>query len=317
MSGMKFRRTCSACNATFFSPDRKATLCAKCMKKRAAKHMQAAQARATAQPTRFASASNPQGAQAVRPQKGPRLPRSTVLTPEIRQRIIEVFQAEYANSNRRLREVHARIAEKLWVKRKLVADVLRELAQTQIELAPELRERAIEMYRRFVETGYRPEGGRRRVISKALGIPYRQVAAIIREWSFSEYAKSPTPTLSRQQLFEVEKAYWREIEQQRYRLTELPDRIAEQLGYATRWQILRWLDVLHDDERLFAGVPDPPPEVQQKIIDQYKEYLALPAPPEQGLHFTIAQRIGTVTPRQVHKVLQSYRHRRRAEYPLL
>jgi hypothetical protein len=313
MSVMKFRRTCSACNATFFSPDRRAALCAKCMR-RAAKHVSSAHAKA---PARAHSVSNLQSAQAVRPQRGPRPPKSAVLTPEIRQRIIEIFQAEYSNTDLRLRDVHARIADRLWVKRKLVADVLRDLTQPQAELAPELAERAVEMYRRFVETGHRPEGGRRRAISNALGIPYKQVASLIRQWSLSEYAKSPTPNLSRQQLFEVEKAYWNEIERQRYRLTEMPDRIAEQLGYVTRWQVLRWLDVLHDDERLFDSVPNPPPQVQQQIIDQYKQYLASPAPPELGLHFTIAQRIGTVTPRQVHKVLQSYRHRRRAEYPLL
>jgi hypothetical protein len=150
-----------------------------------------------------------------------------------------------------------------------------------------------------------------------LGISFRQVAKIIREWSQAEYAKSPTPQPSRQQLFEIEKAYWRELGLQRYRLTEIPAKIAEELGYVTRWQVLRWLDVLHDDECAFANVPDPPPEIQEKIIEYYKQYLASPNPPELGLHYTISQMFENLTPRQVHKVLQHYRHMKRAEYPLL
>jgi hypothetical protein len=69
------------------------------------------------------------------------------------------------------------------------------------------------------------------------------------------------------------------------------------------------------NERLLF-VPDPPTEVQQQILDAYMEYLAAPAPPEHGLHYSIAGRIGKVSPRQVHKVLQKYRHKMRAEYPL-
>jgi hypothetical protein len=39
------------------------------------------------------------------------------------------------------------------------------------------------------------------------------------------------------------------------------------------------------------------------------------APPDKGLHQTIAEQIGgTLKPRQVHKVLQNYRHERRAAY---
>src|ERR1700755_3325818 len=53
MSGMKFRRTCTVCNATFFSPDRKAAYCLKCMKKRVVKHVPA-EARAVAAAPRVA-----------------------------------------------------------------------------------------------------------------------------------------------------------------------------------------------------------------------------------------------------------------------
>ena len=62
---------------------------------------------------------------------------------------------------------------------------------------------------------------------------------------------------------------------------------------------------------------EPPEEVQQQILDAYQAYLQAPEPPEHGLHYSIAGQIAKVSPRQVHKVLQNYRHRRRAEYPLI
>jgi hypothetical protein len=322
MSGMKFRRTCSACNATFFSPDRKASLCLKCSKKRAIKHVRAvatAEAKVAAEPLRVAPrpVMRSDGAIAPARKKGPRPPKASVLTPELRERILECYEKEYSNQQGRLREVNAQIAEKLWVKRKLVADVIRDVTQARAQLTNELRVRAIEMYQRFVENGHRPEGGRRRAISSAFGVPYKQVMNLIREWSLAEYSKSPTPSPDRQQLFEVEKVYWKELHLKRYRLTELPLKIAEELGYITRWQVLRWLDVLHDDERVFANVPDPPQEIQEQILAAYTDYLESDSPPEHGLHYTIASRIDKVTPRQVHKVLQSYRHQMRSEYPMI
>ena len=319
MSGMKFRRTCSVCNATFFSPDRKAAYCLKCLKKRVVKHVPS-EARAVAETARV----SPRPFTPPRPtlgepsrQRPARVAKIAALTPELRLRVIEIYEAEYADGPVQTREVHAQIANKLWLKRQLVADVIREITQAKVALTDELKTRAIEMYQRFVESGHRPEGGRRRAISSALGLPYKQVMKIIREWSMAEYETSPTPNPSRLQLFEIEKMYWNELNQQRYRLTELPSKIAEQLGYVTRWQVLRWLDVLHDDERAFSNVPDPLPEAQQQILEAYVEYLRSPAPPEHGLHYSIAGQIAKVSPRQVHKILQNHRHKMRAEYPLI
>jgi hypothetical protein len=317
MSGMKFRRTCSVCNATFFSPDRKAAYCLKCLKKRVVKHVPS-EAKAVAETTRVAPRSFPSPRPSLGEpsrQRPPRVAKMATLTPDLRRRIIEIYEAEYAEGPVQTREVHAQIAGKLWIKRQLVADVIREITQSKVALTDELKARAIEMYQRFVESGHRPEGGRRRAISSALGLRYKQVMKVIREWSMAEYETSPTPNPSRLQLFEIEKMYWDELNRQRYRLTELPSKIAEELGYVTRWQVLRWLDVLHDDERAFANVPDPPPEAQQQILDAYVEYLRSPAPPEHGLHYSIAGQLAKISPRQVHKVLQNHRHRMRAEYP--
>lgn len=315
---MKFRRTCASCNATFFSPDRKASLCLKCSKKKVVKHIPApvrVEAKGAVQPVR-AVPRPPQPAVPKR-HKGPRAPKTAVLTPELRKRIMELYRSEYSSRELRLKETHAEIADKLWVKRQLVADVLKDVLHTDNELTPELRQRAIEMYQRFVESGHRPDGGRRRAISAALSVPYKQVMNLIREWSLTEYSQSPTPSPSRQQLFEIEKAYWGELERQSSRLTEMPQKIAEELGYVTRWQVLRWLDVLHDDERAFVNVPDPPEETKEQIVEAYLGYLSHNSPPEHGLHYTLSKEIGKVTPRQVHKVLQTFRHSKRAEYPLV
>jgi len=81
--------------------------------------------------------------------------------------------------------------------------------------------------------------------------------------------------------------------------------------------VLRWLDVLHDDERVFSNVPEPTQEIQDEIVQAYIEYLNSDSPPEHGLHYTIAGKIAKVTPRQVHKILQNYRHKMRSEYPLI
>jgi len=319
MSGMKFRRTCSVCNATFFSPDRKAAYCLKCLKKRVVKHIPS-EARAVAETSRVAPrpVSAPRQALSESSRQRPaRVAKITTLTPELKRRVIEIYEEEFATRPVQTREVHAQIANKLWLKRQLVADVIREITQSKVALTDELKTRAIEMYQRFVESGHRPEGGRRRAISSALGLPYKQVMKIIREWSMAEYETSPTPNPSRQQLFEIEKMYWNELIKRRYRLTELPSKIADELGYVSRWQVLRWLDVLHDDERAFANVPDPAPEAQQQILDAYTEYLNSTAPPEHGLHYSIAGQIAKVSPRQVHKVLQNHRHKMRADYPLV
>jgi hypothetical protein len=246
-----------------------------------------------------------------------RAPKIAQLTAELRERILDLYREQYAGKKVQTREIHTQIANKLWLKRQLVADVIRDLVQPKVTLTDDLRARAVEMYKRFVESGHRPDGGRRRAISAALGLPYKQVMKAIREWSMAEYSKSPNPNPTRQQLFEIEKTYWKELNNRRYRLTEFPDRIAGELGFVTRWQVLRWLDVLHDDQHAFDNVPEPAAEVKEQILKAYVEYLASATPPEHGLHYSIAGQIPKVSPRQVHKVLQSYRHQMRSDYPLI
>ena len=330
MSGMKFRKSCDLCNVTFFTPNRNALYCAKCGKKMGvADPVPAATpsvkpVRATAGPQARSRSAAPAEAVAAKPRgpvlvkkskKGPRPPKPTELTPELREKILSAFTEANGEHQGSVRDLHARIAEKLWVRRWMVAEVIQDLSSTETKLAPDQRAEAAELYRQMVENHDRPAGGRRKTIASQLNAPIKEVILAVRDWARKQEVDSPTPRLSRQQLFEIEKAYWNEIETARYTLEELPARIAENLGFANRWQVLRWIDVLHDDPRAFENVPEPEPEQRQAIVDAYVDYLAQSTPPEKGLHQTISDRFeGAVKPRQVHKVLQNYRHDRRQNY---
>jgi hypothetical protein len=197
----------------------------------------------------------------------------------------------------------------------MVAEVIQDLTARQARLNTDQRTEAAELYREMVEGHVRPAGGRRRTIAAQLNVPVKEVILAVRDWARRQEAESPSPRLSRQQLFEIEKAYWNAISAAEEPLAELPEYLAGKLGFANRWQVLRWIDVLHDDPKAFENVPDPAPEVRQQIIDAYVEYLGAEAPPEKGLHQTIAEQLGgSLKPRQVHKVLQTHRHDRRANY---
>jgi len=315
---MKFRLQCAGCGATFFAPDRKARRCPKCVKKGASKKgfVETKLEGVKSLATRLGIKPDRPLNKEPKPHAPQRQPKAVVLTPELREQVTQIYREQFAGSAAPAGEIIAQISDRLWLQRKAVGHVVNKLIHPDAPITPELKERIIEMYKGYVERSERPAGGRRRTISGAVGIPLRQVINIVYEWSLSQYAQSPTPELSREQRFEVEKIYWAEMGNQRYRYSELPAKMAERLGYVTVYQISRWLDTLHDDPVRFDNVPDAPPEVEQQILEAYRQYLAAPQPPEQGLHLTIANQVGAVSARQVHKILQRYRYQRRDEYPL-
>lgn len=333
---MKFRKSCDLCNVTFFTPNRNALYCAKCAKKMGVAEPTTSQAaapapggksaRAAVAPAGRARAQVGEQAEAAAPKprgpvlvkkakKGPRPPKPSELTPELRDRIAEAFKETNGEQKASVRDLHATIAEKLWVRRWMVAEVVQELSSTEARLSSEQRSEAAELYRQMVEAHERPAGGRRKSIAASLNVPLKEVILAVRDWARRQEAESPTPRLSRQQLFEIEKRYWEEIDRGRYPLDDFPARLAEELGFANRWQVLRWIDVLHDDPHAFDNVPEPTPEARQQVVDAYRAYLDSETPPEKGLHQTIAEQLeGAVKPRQVHKILQNYRHDRRESY---
>jgi hypothetical protein len=322
---MKFRLQCSSCGTVFFATDRKARYCQKCIKKRPAKTAAVPAptvSKTTAPPARpparlIAKATRVAGA-AVKTHKEPeRKPAKAVEpTPELIARIEKIYREEFEGKELLRSEIVKQISDRVWLKRTVVSGLIQKLEQPEIELTSEMKAQIIELYEGYVRKGERPENGRRKTISLTLNIPYHQVKDVVYRWSLSQYEMSPTPELSRDQKFDMEKIYWNELKQNRYRLNELPEKIAEQAGFATSYQVSRWLDMLYDDDRKFEHIEDPSDEIVQRIREGYLQYLSASKPPELGLHTTIAQQIGGITPRQVHKVLQQFRKELRATYPL-
>lgn len=312
MSGMKFRLKCADCGATFFAPDRRARFCPKCARSQPARATSAKPSAPSGAP------SNPPKPQfaAQKPRQPARPAKLAELTPELTERITQLYQERYAGQELDWRTAVKQLSDELWLKRQLIAQQLHLLQRPIREVTPELQAQLIAQYRGYIERLERPPGGRRRAISRATGVPYEIVRQTVYNWLTAESAKSPTPELSRLQLFQIEQRYLAELEQQRYRLSELPAQIAAQLGFATPWQVARWIDQLHDDEQRLAHHPALTPEQEARVIAAYRAYLQAPQPPEHGLHFTLAQQIGGLSQSQVYRALLRFRHQQRAAYPL-
>jgi hypothetical protein len=68
------------------------------------------------------------------------------LTPELRERILELYRSEGTAAPRPWRELRAKISEQLWVKPQLIAEAVQGWRRTQAALTEEQKARAIEMY---------------------------------------------------------------------------------------------------------------------------------------------------------------------------
>ncbi|MEW6734147.1 MAG: hypothetical protein AB1489_22670 [Acidobacteriota bacterium] len=319
MSSMKFRRSCASCNATFFASDRKASYCPKCARKKPEPRPQPSRT-ITTTPTRpqaprahstapvAKAPSKPRPASSPAPRRNLRLPKITELTPDLRAKIEATYQS-LKGSGDPLKKLHAQISQELWVKVKLVAEVVSQLRQQAApketcNLLEAERQQVIERYLKLIRENIRPQEGRRSVIARELNLPQREVVLAVREWSNEIMGQ-----LNRIQLFTIEKEYWRVIENGNYKFVDLPKVISSRVGFATADQVARWLDQLHDDTKV-ARVSPPPQEKVDQIIMEYHRYLEQPTPPEHSLHNTLAKTLG-VLPNQIHRVLCDYRCRRR------
>lgn len=345
MSGMKFRLKCSGCGTAFFTPDRKARLCPKCSRKGETTSFQyesgttqSARPSSSSQSTsQFRRSSNPEGQRQTDPRQGSRSAHSSgfaskpklrkapapkkpgkikALTPDLEQKLASLYEEKYSGKKLDRQQLVTLISDELWLKRNIVVQALHKLMQPPITIPQDTIEKIINMYKGFVERGERPDTGRRNHISKSLGVPYQQVRRIIYDWSLSQFKTSPTVELTREQKFQVEKLYFTELKNKKHPLPEFPSVISGQLGYTIPYQVARWLDTLHDDDSKFVNVPDVPTEVENKIWDAYQNYLDAPQPPDKGLHSSIAQLVGDITSRQVHKSLHRFRKVQRETYPL-
>lgn len=305
---MTFRCTCERCGDIFFSPDRRAKTCPKCVKRYGLQKHSEPQARpsasAHAKPkTDARSAQRPSAATAYPKRKK----RIEVLTEKLREAILTAYEKYKQDPTLKLRQIHSKIAAELNTKRRIVAEAIHGPQAVPKPITPELRQEIISRYQQFVQRMERPEAGRRKTIAAELGLPLSQVASVIHEWKLQIPDVSD---LTREQMFQIEKAYWHHL-QSGTPLEDIPKILSKELGF-TEWQVLRRIDMLHDSFSKVADAPEPPPETKAAIEQAYLEYLNRPAPPQDSLHSTLAKRF-KVTPKQVFRVLLEYRNRKRAE----
>lgn len=330
MSSMKFRRTCNGCNATFFATDRRAQYCPKCAKK---KQESAPAPKPAFQPRpRPQTANRPEttekrsfdrrpaeqkpkekAAEAKAPKRRQlRPPKTSILTDELRTKIQAAYEL-YKDTIESLKVLHAKISQELWAKPAIVAQVVKELKPKPVKLfdnctlTEEQKAKVIGKYLEMVRHCIRPEEGRRNAISHQTGVPKEEVILAVREWSTKEMG-----SLSRLQLFEIEKVYWELLSSQKCRFTELPEIISSRLNYVSPDQVARWLDQLHDTSKLKKEGAEPSKEQIDQVIGYYRDYLLAKAPPEHSLHRTISKKVG-VSPEWVHVILCDYRCKSRPE----
>lgn len=298
MSGMRFKSQCDYCSTTFFSSERDATVCPKCMRK----YRLAPAKPATPKP----AAPRPKPQRPLLPDRTILAPHPRILTDELKAAIIEEYDKYKDDAETPLRLVHGKIAFELKIKKHLVAQVIRELRgeplPPQVTLTEDQKRDIVEIYRDYVESGERPPAGRRKTIAAQMELPYGAVAQVINEWS----QKMPkVDTLTREQRFDIEKQYLRHLEKKDVPVHEICEVVAEEMGL-DRWQTLRWIDLLYDGSEELSRIPDPTPEQREAIEAAYEEYLASKIPPEPPLHQLFSEKTGA-TPKQVHKVLLQYR----------
>ena len=284
---MVFRKDCAECGHSFSARDRKEKFCPKCVAKIRDREEQVKRARGKKPPP-------------PPPVPKPAEQEPPVLTGEIKDRVLREYETYRDRPDHPLKKIHQEIARKLGIKRTLVFEALQGMAKRRV-LTPEEEAEVVKRYRDYLERLKRPPAGRRKTIAKDLDVPFRLVASAVQGWKRSQ---RPVEELTREQRFEIEKAYSRFLGGGKS-LDEILGEIEQKSGLS-RWLILRWLDLIHDGEKLLKKVPEVTEEQEQSIIRGYLDYLSAPAPPSPFLHTLLAEKSGA-TYKQVHKVLLNYR----------
>jgi len=286
---MVFRKDCAECGHSFSARDRKEKFCPKCVGKVKEREAQAKKASERKPPP-------PPPPPAPKPAEQ----EPAVLTDELKDRILQEHETYRDRPDYPLRKIHQDIARKLGIKRALVVEGLKGTVKGRV-LTPEEEAEIMKRYRDYVERMERPPAGRRKTIAKDLEVPFRLVASAVQGWKRKQ---RPVEELTREQRFEIEKAYFRQAEE-RKPLKEILDEIGKSSALS-RWQILRFLDLIHDGEKLLKKVPEVTEEQGQIIMSGYLDYLSASAPPGPFLHTLLAEKSGA-NYKQVHKVLLIYR----------
>jgi len=166
------------------------------------------------------------------------------------------------------------------------------------KLTPEQRQQIERLYKAMVVSGERPPEGRRRRIAAQLGVPHELVSEVVKSYLQHERLRRTN--------FDIEKIYWREVLAGQDDANLIAQRAAEELKLDVG-RIWWWLQKLHEWPKTLHQDPDVNEEQKAAIVAAYEDYLKSSDPPEKGLHMTLSEKIGGVTPRQVHKTLLQYR----------
>jgi len=231
---------------------------------------------------------------------------SFFLTDEIKERIFNEFEPYRHQKTLKWREIHRAIAKNMKIPKRLVGEALKD-ERKRLDIPKETRQEIIRRYHDYVVQMERPPKGRRKTIAADLGVTFRAVAVTVRDW---KRELSSVKELNREQRFRIEKSYFQALENRRP-LADLAEEMAGAIG-GSPFDILRYLDLIHDGIERLKKVPDATPEEWKVVLSAYTEYLSAASPPEPFLHNLIAAKTG-VTPQTVHKTLLQYRLERLRE----
>lgn len=283
--GMAFRKDCADCGRSFLTPDRKAKLCPGCSGK----------ARKLERPPNITPSKTPTAARASEIK-----PSSTVVAT--RHSVPADSEQTQSPPPKISTQPKAKRFEKTAQKNQIEikgSGQGPDTVKSPVALTDEQTREIIGRYQAYVQTMKRPPIGRRKTIAAELGIPNRTVVLALRTWNQAQGKE-----LTREERFSVEKAYFS------YLGTESSfDRLQERICIETGldlWPVCRHLDVLHDGEEKLKKIPEVSPEQKTAILTEYINYLTASAPPGPSLHPMIAEKTG-VSPKQVHKILLTYR----------
>ena len=287
-SGIRFRKDCRKCGKTFFSTNRKTAYCPKCQK--------------TGERERIRSNRVPAK------KSHPSVLRKSKTQPEridaaMRLKILGEYNKLQPNpianpSN----DLFIPLAQKFSLPKGLVSQIVKE-ELAKAPLPEPIQKRIVSLYLGYVKRLERPPSGRRKTIAGTLQVPYRKVAVVVRDWKQTQPLIADIPRAIR---FEIEKKYFDFITRGKT-VDEITKRLAQKTGF-TEWQVVRYLDLLHDGQKALKNIPNVPYEIRLQVEGEYRDYLKQIAPPDSTLHDLLAQR-ANITHKQVHKVLLNYRLR--------
>lgn len=284
--GMVFRKDCEDCGRSFLTPDRKAKLCPRCAGE-SQKRDQRPRSATEKLPSKFlAKAKAPIEKQSPAAPAADRKPQ-----PAWEGKPPETGKALWERKGQEGTAGKPEVAGPLSVQ-------MPGAVKSENLLTPAQEREIIDRYQKYVYKMERPPKGRRKTIAFEIGLPYRSVMLTIRRWKLSQ-----GEDLNREEKFLTEKTYFSLLEKESS-FSGLKERVSQETGL-NHWKVSRHIDVLHDEEKL-GDLPDVSPDQETAILAEYHSYLSGPAPPGSSLHALIAEKTG-VTPKQVHKVLVTYR----------